>query len=66
MMVLVVFGVDIKSLLILDVVSSREWRAYVEIVSVQDVKLIILIDLRLELTIGLQANLELLLGYDVI
>ncbi len=66
MMVLVVFGVDIKSLLILDVVSRREWRAYVEIVSVQDVKLIILIDLRLELTIGLQANLELLLGYDVI
>jgi hypothetical protein len=65
-MVLVVLGVDIKSLLILDVVSSREWRAYVKIVSVQDVKLIILIDLRLELTIGLQANLELLLGYDVI
>jgi len=65
-MVLVVLGVDIKSLLILDVVSRREWRAYVEIVSVQDVKLIILIDLRLELTIGLQANLELLLGYDVI
>lgn len=65
-MVLVVFGVDIKSLLILDVVSSREWRAYVEIVSVQDVKLIILIDFRLELTIGLQANLKLLLGYDVI
>lgn len=65
-MVLVVFGVDIKSLLILDVVSRREWRAYVKIVSVQDVKLIILIDLRLELTIGLQANLELLLGYDVI
>lgn len=65
-MVLVVFGVDIKSLLILDVVSRREWRAYVKIVSVQDVKLIILIDLRLELTIGLQSNLELLLGYDVI
>lgn len=65
-MVLVVFGVDIKSLLILDVVSRREWRAYVKIVSVQDVKLIILIDLRLELTISLQANLELLLGYDVI
>lgn len=65
-MVLVVLGVDIKSLLILDVVSRREWRAYVKIVSVQDVKLIILIDLRLELTIGLQANLELLLGYDVI
>jgi hypothetical protein len=65
-MVLVVLGVDIKSLLILDVVSSREWRAYVKIVSVQDVKLIILIDLRLELTIGLQSNLELLLGYDVI
>jgi hypothetical protein len=66
MMVFVVFGVDIKSLLILDVVSRREWRAYVKIVSVQDVKLIILIDLRLELTISLQANLELLLGYDVI
>lgn len=65
-MVLVVFGVDIKSLLILDVVSRREGRAYVKIVSVQDVKLIILIDLRLELTIGLQSNLELLLGYDVI